>query len=530
MVVCALAILVVVAMFSQPTQQVNYTFEPDMAQSGDNTSILAFTNRILGSVLFFDIAAGQLHIDKVDRYGNVSYDLNGIPVQKRVRIPLLLVVLICGLIIITVKTRYIGFRGFTHAIESLLGKHDKPGEEGEISHFAALMSALGQSVGLGNIAGVAVAVQLGGPGTIFWMVIYALFGMAARFASCTLAQLYRQVNPDGSISGGPMYYLELAFKGTPMERMGKILGISFAIVLLGGAVGGGNMFQSNQTVEALMASLDLGDSARWVLGLLMATGVALTVFGGLQTVAKTVSRIVPAMIVIYVLLALIVVISNLTKIPQAFGTMFSMAFSSNAFFGGTVGTLLVAAQRAAFSNGAGLGAASIPHAAAKTSEPVREGLVGMLAPFIDTVLICTLTGLVLVVTDVWNSPSLLASGHMGVSLAAEAFGSVSSVLPHVLTICVALFAFSTIVAWCYYGERACIYLSDKFDIDGELVIFLFRSVFVAFVFFGAVNELEDVITFSDMAILSMGLPNIIGTVILLPRVREALDAYTARYF
>jgi len=494
-----------------------------------DASLLGQVNQILRTVLFFDLAGGALRIDEADRFGRVVRDATGMASQRTIEIPLLLVVLIGGVATLTVQCRFISFTGLRHAIDVVRGKYDRSSAVGEISHFGALMSALGQAVGLGNIAGVAVAITAGGPGAVFWMVVYALLGMGARFVSCTLSQMYRKVNPDGSISGGPMYYLDYGLRGRWLTSLGKGLGVVYAFMLLAGAVGGGNMFQANQTMEALVFTFGFDTVGKWFLGLAMAAGVTATIFGGLKSIASATSKIVPSMCALYVLAALVVVLANLSKVPEAVITIFSMAFDGSAFFGGVLGALLVGAQRSAFSNGAGLGSASIVHAAAKTDEPVRVGLVGMLAPFIDTLIVCVATGLAITVTGVWELPALLTGGHRGVGLTAWAFASVSSWLPAVMTLCVVLFAYSTTISWCYYGEQACIYLARQLGGNGDRAIVAFRVIFVAFVFIGAVGQLDDVLMFSDMAILCMAFPNIIGCVILAPKVRERLDEYWARF-
>lgn len=522
-VLASLLVLIVAGVTTAPAE---LGHRGPLAPGGD--TVLGQVNHVLRSVLFFDMAGGTVRMDAVDRFGRALRDANGTATQRTVEIPFLLVVLIGGVIALTVQSRFVNFFGVRHAIDIVRGKLDRSDAVGEISHFAALMSALGQAVGLGNIAGVAVAITAGGPGAVFWMIVYALLGMGARFVSCTLSQLYRKVNRDGSISGGPMYYLDYGLRGGSLAKAGKALSVLYALMLLAGAFGGGNMFQANQTVEAMTFTLGLDQAGRWLMGLALAAGVTATVFGGLKSIANATSKIVPAMCVVYVCSALAVVFANLSKVPEAVATIVSMAFSGHAFFGGVLGTLLVGAQRSAFSNGAGLGSASIVHAAAKTEEPVRVGLVGMLAPLIDTLVVCVATALAIVITGAWELPAILTGGHRGVGLTAWAFGSVASWLPVVMTGCVVLFAYSTTISWCYYGEQACIYLARQVGGTGDAAIVVFRVIFVAFVFIGAVGQLDDVLMFSDMAVLCMAFPNIIGCVLLAPRARQKLDDYWAR--
>lgn len=495
-------------------------------------SLLARFNDKMFRLLFFDVAFGAIQVDEIDRAGKPVLQPNGKQKQKTIPIPFLVTILILGAIFFTCWYRFINVRGFKHALDVVLGRYDNPNDEGEISHFRALTSALSATVGLGNIAGVAVAIVLGGPGAVLWMMIAAVFGMAAKFSSCTLAQMYRQVNADGSISGGPMYYLDIGLrkKGGPWGSIGKVLAIMYAIMVMGGALGGGNMFQANQTVEALTSTFDLPDLARWGIGLVMAGLVAAVILGGIQRIGAATSKIVPAMCGLYVLAALFVIISNISRLPEALVLMVNMAFTTNAFYGGAAGVLIKGVQRAAFSNEAGLGSAAIAHAAAKTDEPVREGLVAMMGPFIDTIIICLMTGLVVVITGTWNSPEVVnADSLQGVAVTAQAFGSVVSWFPLLLTLCVTLFAYSTMISWCYYGERGWIYLMDHFGGAGLRTVIVFRIIFVVFVVIGAVNNLKNVLDFSDIMILSMAFPNIVGSVVLAPLVLERLRDYWGRY-
>jgi len=468
---------------------------------------------------------------EVDRNGKPVLDAKtGKQKVKAVGFPFLVVVLMLGAIFFTFWFRFINVRGFRHAINVVRGIYDNPDDKGEISHFHALTSALSATVGLGNIAGVAVAIVKGGPGAVVWMMIVAVFGMTAKFSSCTLAQLYRKENADGSISGGPMYYLDLGLKQMGLGALGKALAIIYAIMVMGGALGGGNMFQANQTVEALTTSFKLGASAKWVIGIVMAALVAAVILGGIKRIGKATSRIVPAMCGLYIVASILVILFNLGKLPDAISIMFSTAFNENAFFGGMMGVLVIGVQRAAFSNEAGLGSAAIAHAAAKTDEPVREGMVAMLGPFIDTILVCFMTAMVVIITDQWNAPEVVnAKNLQGAAITAAAFKTVFSWFPYVLSICIALFAYSTMVSWCYYGERGWIYLLDHFDGAGLKSVVVFRVIFVLAVVVGAVNELGDVLDFSDIMILSMAFPNIIGSMILAPKVLKKMEEYWGRY-
>lgn len=489
---------------------------------------LAKINSALTKILFFDVSFGLIQNGRVTPKGTPILGPDGTQELEPISTPFIVLLLLFGGIYFTFIHRWIGLRGFKHAVNIVRGKYDDPEDKGEISHFRALTSALSATVGLGNIAGVAVAIQLGGPGAVFWMLVTAVFGMASKFNSCTLAQIYRQQNPDGSISGGPMYYLDLGLRerGGAWKTIGKVLAIMFAFLIMGGALGGGNMFQANQTAEAIRTSFNLSESANLTIGLVLAAFVALVILGGIKRIGLVTSRIVPFMVGIYVAASLFIIFANISELPHAISLIFTRAFSGTAIFGGFFGVLITGLKRAAFSNEAGLGSAAIAHAAAKTKEPIREGMVAMLGPFIDTIVVCFMTAAVVIITGAWNDPSI--PQEAGVALTSAAFGSVIPWFPSVLTICIILFAYSSMISWCYYGERGWIYLLDHFDGMGLKTVKIFRLFFVAAVVVGATNSLTDVLNFSDMMILALAFPNIIGGIILAPKVKEKLDDYWER--
>lgn len=536
-------------------------------------SFLAQFNETAFSIIFYDISGGAFEIESMNEDGSLIKDEQGNPVMKTIGIPLIVFMLAAGAIFFTLFFRLVNFRMFKHAIDVVRGRYDNPKDKGEISHFRALTSALSATVGLGNIAGVAVAIQMGGPGAIFWMIAIAFFGMTSKFISCTLAQLYRKHNANGTISGGPMYYLDMGLKdvSSALAPLGKVLAILYAIMVMGGALGGGNMFQVNQTAEAFRktagvtevvedkmsesAALKIeaeknpekaeallaraekltneAESLKWKvnlgIGIFMLMVVGAVIIGGIKRIGAATSKIIPFMCGIYVLASIIIIVMNASRIPETFQLIFQYAFSSNAIFGGTLGILVTGVKRAAFSNEAGLGSAAIVHAAAKTDEPVREGIVAMLGPFIDTVIICTMTALVVVVSGAWNDPNIPSSA--GVALTSAAFGTVLPWFPYILTGSIMLFAYSTMISWCYYGERGWIYLIDNLTGDGNGLksLLVFRLIFLGFIIIGATNSLKDVLDFSDVMILSMAFPNIIGCVILAPKVWTYVKDYCDRY-
>ena len=434
-------------------------------------------------------------------------------------LPLIVAVLLFGGIFYSFYFGWFSIRAFRHAIDVVRGIYDDPNDPGEISHFKALTSALSATIGLGNIAGVAVAIGTGGPGALVWMIVTAIFGMSSKLASCTLAIMYRTIQSDGRVTGGPMYYLEKGLELRGFKKLGRTLAMLFAMLCIGGALGGGNMFQSNQTIEALGVVSPIFKTYNWLFGLILAAMVGAVIIGGIQRIATVTSRLVPTMCILYVLSALFIILSNIGDVPAMFVLIFSEAFSGQAVEGGILGIAIIGITRAAFSNEAGIGSAAIAHAAAKTEEPAREGIVAMIGPFIDTIIICTMTALVVLLTGVYKDPNLQGKGA---EMTATAFGSVIPGAEIALAIIICLFAYSTMISWEYYGERAWEYLFG----DGSLLIF--RLLFILFVWIGAVSQLANVISFSDLMILSMAFPNIIGGIILSPLIKEKLQEYWAR--
>jgi AGCS family alanine or glycine:cation symporter len=451
-----------------------------------------------------------------------SFSLGG------VQIPYVLVWLVSGATIFTLYFRFINFRAFRHGFQLVRGDYSDPTAAGEVTHFQALATALSGTVGLGNIAGVAVAVSLGGPGATFWMILAGLLGMSSKFVECTLGVKYRNEYTDGTVSGGPMYYLSkgLAERSDKLKVLGKVLAVFFAIFCVGGSFGGGNMFQANQSFQQVV-SVTGGDASwladkGWLFGIVVASLVGLVIIGGIQGIARVTSKIVPFMGVLYVTAGLVIIFSNFSQIPAALASIVTGAFSPEGISGGVVGVLFQGFKRAAFSNEAGIGSAAIAHSAVRTNRPVTEGFVALYEPFIDTVVVCTITALVIIVTGTWD-PSVDPS--QGVALTSAAFESTLSWFPWVLTVAVVLFAFSTMISWSYYGLKAWTYLFG----ESMITDIAYKLLFLFFVVAGSSMKLGSVIDFSDAMIFAMAFPNMLGIYFLLPVVKRELNEYWADY-
>lgn len=449
--------------------------------------------------------------------------------------PWIVMWLVIAASVFTLYFAFVQMRFFGHAISLVKGDYSDPNDAGEVSHFQALATALSGTVGLGNIAGVAVAVGIGGPGATFWMILAGLLGMASKFTECTLGVKYRNEYEDGTVSGGPMYYMSKGFNELGLPG-GKILAVLFSIFCILGALGGGNMFQANQAHQQIAGIV--GDYPGWITGLVFAAVVFLVIVGGLKSIARVTEKVVPFMGIMYVTAALIIIGMNADKIGWAFGQIFAGAFTGLGVAGGMVGALIQGFKRAAFSNEAGVGSAAIAHSAVRTSEPITEGFVSLLEPFIDTVVICTMTALVIIITQqmiidpetgkyVLNEAGTAIAtidGNTGVSLTSAAFGSAISWFPYILAIAVILFAFSTMISWSYYGLKAWTYLFG----EGHTKELVFKVIFCIFVVIGAAANLGPVIDFSDAAIFAMAVVNVFALYFLMKVVREELASYSAR--
>jgi AGCS family alanine or glycine:cation symporter len=456
-------------------------------------------NGYLASVLFFDVMPGE---------GNM---------------PFIVAWLIVGAVYLTFRFGFINLRMMGHAFHVLTGKYHSKEAIGEVTPFQALTTALSATVGLGNIAGVAIAVSIGGPGATFWMIVAGFFGMTTKFTEVTLGQMYREYRPDGHIMGGAMEYLSKGFKEKGMPKLGKVLAILFALLTVGGALGAGNLFQVSQAMGAVQTEVAFFKEFPLAFGIIMAIAVGIVIIGGIRRIAHAAEAIVPTMVFIYLSACLWIIISHIADVPAALGLIVSEAFNPTAVGGGMIGVLVQGFKRAAFSSEAGIGSAAIAHSAASVKYPVRQGFVALYEPFIDTIVICTMTALVIVITGVYNAPehAALVEASKGAALTAVAFGSVISWFPIILSISVVLFAYSTMISWSYYGERSWTY------VFGERYSMVFRIIFVIFVMLASVTSASNILDFSDLLILSMAFPNLIALYLLQGNVATALKEYLA---
>ena len=468
----------------------------------------------------------------------VLYPIN---FSDEISIPIVLILLVLGAIFFTLRFSFVNITHFSTAIKTVRGDYDdienekyesdktkKIKEEGEVSHFQALATAVSGTVGLGNIAGVALAIAIGGPGATFWMIVCGLIGMSTKFVECTLGVKYRDVGLDGTVYGGPMYYLSKGLKEGGYEKLGKGLAILFAFLCVGASFGGGNAAQSNQAALQIASILGMdGGNAGTIIGFILAIIVGIVIIGGIKRIASVTEKIVPFMALIYVLACIFIIFSNFNYIDNAFSLIFKGAFSLQAGFGGLLGVLIVGFQRAAFSNEAGAGSAAIAHSAVKTKYPASEGVVALLEPFIDTVVICTMTALVIIM---YNSSGIFEYGQdiivngekiEGAVLTSMAFADAIPWFPLVLTIAIILFAISTMISWSYYGLQAWMFLFGKSKISD----LIYKIMFLLFIVIGAAANMDAVWGFSDAMILALIFPNMIGLFFLFPKVKQELNNY-----
>lgn len=486
------------------------------------------------------------------------------PLPAPLNLPIVLYLLIGGAVFFTLAFGFVNIRRFPLALNVVRGKYDDiemaddpdhkephiekseiltvdgdipetikdEGHHGEVNHFQALATAVSGTVGLGNIAGVAIAVGIGGPGATFWMIVAGLLGMSSKFVECTLGVRYRDIDKDGTVHGGPMYYLSRGLSEKGLGGLGKVLAVIFAIFCVGGSFGGGNAFQANQATSQITTMLGLdGGATRTIIGIIMAVLVAVVIIGGIKRIAKVTDKLVPLMAIIYILASLVIILAHFSEIPAAIGMIISGAFTPEAGVGGVAGVIIQGFRRAAFSNEAGAGSAAIAHSAVRTKYPASEGLVALLEPFIDTVVICTMTAIVIVLFNMQGDffqyggvgGNVMIEGQAvnGVDLTARAYNDVLPGFNAVLTVAIVLFAFSTMISWSYYGLQSWKYLFGR----SAAADLSFKLLFCIFVVIGAAASLGSVLAFSDAMILAMVFPNMIGLLLLFPRVREELNRY-----
>ena len=455
-------------------------------------------------------------------------------------IPTIIFLLVGGALFFTVYFGFINIKRFPTAVNTVRGKYDEvddhggEGEEGEVSHFQALATAVSGTVGNGNIAGVALAIAVGGPGATFWMILCGLIEMSTKFVECTLGVKYRDVGEDGTVYGGPMYYLTKGLEERGFARLGKTLAVIFAVLCIGASFGGGNAAQSNQAAMQLVEFFGMtGGSARTIIGLIMMVLVGIIIIGGIKRIASVTEKVVPFMALMYILACLYIIGTNITFVDDAFGMIFSQAFNPKAGLGGLLGVLITGFRRAAFSNEAGAGSASIAHSAVKTKYAASEGLVALLEPFIDTVVICTMTALVIIIFNGDNTVfqyggeggivTIAGQQVEGAAITAAAFSKYISFSGPFLTIAVVLFAISTMISWSYYGLQSWMYIFGKSKISD----LTYKIIFLLFIVIGAAGDMSAVWTFSDAMILALVFPNMIGLFFLFPKVKEELNRYLA---
>ncbi len=477
------------------------TASPAWADAGSSVDQFFGTiNGYLATFLFYDVFPGEAEF------------------------PFIVAWLSLGAIYMTIRFGFINLRMIGHAFDILRGKYHSPEAKGEVTPFQALTTALSATVGLGNIAGVAIAIIVGGPGAMVWMIIAGFFGMSAKFTEVTLGQLYRETRPDGRIMGGAMEYLSKGLAEKGMAGLGKGLAVIFTVFCIAASLGGGNAFQVSQAMGAVQAEIPFFQDYPWLFGIIMATLVGIVIIGGIKRIAHAAEAIVPTMVLIYVSTCLWIIISHSADIPDAFAAIWHGAFSWKAGFGAFIGVVVQGFKRAAFSSEAGIGSAVIAHSASAVKYPVRQGMVALYEPFIDTIIICSMTALVIVVTGIYQSPehTALIEARQGAALTSAAFGSVVPWFSSILSLSVVLFAFSTMISWSYYGERCWTYLF------GERFSMIYKIMFLVFIVLATLGSAGSILDFSDLLLLGMALPNFIGLYILQGKVGAALRDYLTK--
>ncbi|MBN2767602.1 MAG: alanine:cation symporter family protein [Campylobacterales bacterium] len=457
-------------------------------------------NNFLAAFFFFDLSFGKIE--------------DGIP--------FIVVWLIFGGVFVTVRFGFVNLKMMGHAFDIIRGKYKTKEDIGEITPFQSLTAALSATVGLGNIAGVAIAISVGGPGATFWMILAGFLGMSLKFAEVTLAQLYREVRPNGQIMGGAMEYLSKGLTKKGFKTTGKVLAVMFSIFAIGGSLGAGNAFQASQALGAVSEHISFFNSYPLVFGFIFATLVGFVIIGGIKRIAHAAEAIVPTMGIIYVLTSFWIIFNHISEIPHAISLIFTEAFAPTAVTGGIIGVIIQGFKRAVFSSEAGIGSAAIVHSTATVKYPVRQGFVALYEPFVDTIIICTITALVIILTGVYDPSgpyAELIATKQGAALTSIAHASVVSWFPIVLSFSVMLFAFSTMITWSYYGERSWTYLF------GEKYTIIYKVIFLLFTLLATVTSAKTLLEFSDLLFLAMALPNLIGVYVLQGEIASELRKY-----
>lgn len=494
------------------------------------------TNSVMSATLLAQAAETDTIEQQVDGLleGPVTWFSNIIffPITiGEVSFPFVVLWLIVAASVFTVYMGFIQFRGFGVALEAVRGKFSTKTDPGEISHFQALSSAVSGTVGLGNIAGVGLAVAMGGPGATFWMICAGLLGMASKFTECTLGVKFREIDENGVVHGGPFKYLPIAFK-VFSKPVAKVLTGVFAIAIMLFGVAGGGMFQSNQALAQVVnvtggeESFFAGGVGSVIFGLVLIVLVGLIIIGGMKSIGRVTDKLVPTMAILYVASCLIVILGNIGHVPAAIGEIIGGAFSPQGVAGGVIGCMVIGFQRAAFSNEAGIGSSPIVHATVKTRRPVSEGFVAMLEPFLDTVVVCSMTALTIIIA---NAPSygeaqaVAGEGWDGVTLVSDAFATITPWWPILLTVAVILFAFSTLITWAYYGEKAWQYLFGRATATG----WIYKIILFVFIMIGCLATFTQVVNFSDAALFACAFINMLGLYIMMPVVKREMKAFLA---
>jgi alanine or glycine:cation symporter, AGCS family len=471
--------------------------------------------------------ADSLFIPLVDHLRSILFwdPFAAVGLSLGAQVPFIVVWLVAGGLFFTLYLKFVNIRGMKQGIKLALGKDKRTVGGGETSHFQAVSTALSSTVGMGNIAGVAVAISLGGPGATFWMIIAGFLGMSSKFAECTMGVKYRKVDKLGHVSGGPMYYLRDGLKELGWPRLGKFLACLFALIISFSAFGIGNMFQSNQVYAQLSVMFPSVAPHGFEVGVVLAILTGIVILGGIHSIANTCDKLFPTMAILYVGFCLIIIFSNISHIGNAFKVIWDGAFSPDAAKGGIVGVLIMGFRRAVFSNEAGIGSAAIAHSTVKTTRPVTEGYVALLEPFIDTVIICTMTALTLIFTGVYQNPNHLE----GAQLTSAAFSTFAPWAPYVLLLCMLLFVYSTLIGWSYYGVKGFDFLFGGLSerLTGKRIYAekFYQIVFLLMIIVGTTTSLNAIIDFSDMLVLAMSVPNIIGLYMLAPELKKEMREY-----